>query len=72
MTSTLSELTCLQLYRPGPTATAAELAEWFDAVATVHDHLATEVVGRAADRELALADAARRQARFLRSTSLER
>jgi len=42
MTSTLSELTCLQLHRPGASAAPAAWAAWFDELAHVHEHLAAE------------------------------
>ncbi|SNR59638.1 hypothetical protein SAMN06265360_111103 [Haloechinothrix alba] len=40
--STLSELTCLVLRRPGPHATTSQLAGYFERVATVHSRLAEE------------------------------
>lgn len=64
--STLSELTCLGLHRPGRDATAAQLAAYYGELATVHQHLAAEaatvadrrreleLAGRISDRATAL------------------
>lgn len=58
MTSTLSELTCLGLRKPGVTASPSEVADYFDAMASVHAHLAAEAAGAEATAERALCAAA--------------
>lgn len=65
MTSTLSELTCLHLNRPGAAATAADLASFYDAIAVVHEHLATDSAGTDAVRERFLATRAHARAHDL-------
>lgn len=61
MTSTLSELTCLGLRRPGRSASRVELAAYYERMAEIHRHLASESPAES-DRELALAAAAHHHA----------
>lgn len=67
MTSTLSELTCLQLHRPAESASPTAWAAWFDELARVHEHLAAEIQDPAsAAVERSLAEAAHDRAARLR------
>lgn len=63
MSTTLSELTCLGLARPGPGSASAEVATFFGEVAAVHERLAAEATGAEARRERYLAACARLRAR---------
>lgn len=61
--STLSELTCLELDRPGEAASRAEVAAFYADLAEIHADLAAEAATAAArERKLALAAAARHHA----------
>ncbi|MBA0126380.1 hypothetical protein H0B56_12590 [Haloechinothrix sp. YIM 98757] len=69
--STLSELTCLVLGRPGPHASEEQLAGYFEKVATVHNRLAKEartVTER--ETELALAGRIRDRAARLSASAM--
>lgn len=70
MTSTLSELTCLQLHRPAVSAGPAAWAVWLDELAHVHEHLAAEAHDpRVAATERRLACTAHHRAALLRKES---
>lgn len=59
----LSELTCLGLHRPAPSASPSEMSAWFSRLARVHTHLAQESRGEhaAIERQRAAAFARRAQ-----------
>lgn len=67
MSAVLSELTCLAMRRPGADAAPVDVARFYTAMATVHEHLATEsrtTTEQAAEHAYAAA-ARRRAARLL-------
>lgn len=68
--SSLSELTCLQLHRPGLHAAAEQVAAYYDELAEVHEQLAREA--RTVDEhldEIARATKAHHRALELRAST---
>lgn len=57
----------LFLTRPSADASPAEVADWYDAKAALHEAIAEQESGEGAERERAYAKAARDHARALRS-----
>lgn len=70
MYSVLSEMTRLALSRPGVHATTVEIAEWYEAKARLHEHIAVGSAEPDADRERGYAVQAHAHAQQLRAVAL--